>query len=346
MSKVICDICGTTYPDTAAQCPICGCSRDTDAQMVADEYLTEAEQAPAKSSHVKGGRFSASNVRKRNKQANAYQQSRKREEDDLRDEEEPSDGTSKVLVGVLVVVIVILLAVTLFVFVKFFLPNVILGGEDTTPETTEQTETEQTTTETTVETEPPTVPCESLELESLSVVELSAEGQYYLIHTVVLPEDTTDVVTYSSSDEAVATVNSEGRVTAVGEGTAIITVSCGGQQVECMVICVIPEATDATEEETGEQTQETTEPETTEAQIDASEFEFEKVDITFDRIGVTYTLRYSPTEIPVEDIEWMTMNSDVCVVNDGVITITGWGTTTIYAEYNGVKIECVVRVYK
>ena len=25
MSKIICDICGTSYPETATQCPICGC---------------------------------------------------------------------------------------------------------------------------------------------------------------------------------------------------------------------------------------------------------------------------------------------------------------------------------
>ena len=37
MSKVICDVCGTTYPETAQQCPICGCAKNTTAQTVAGE---------------------------------------------------------------------------------------------------------------------------------------------------------------------------------------------------------------------------------------------------------------------------------------------------------------------
>ena len=28
MSKIICEICGTTYPDTAECCPICGCPKE------------------------------------------------------------------------------------------------------------------------------------------------------------------------------------------------------------------------------------------------------------------------------------------------------------------------------
>ena len=32
MSKIICDVCGTRYPDSAGQCPICGCSHNPAAQ--------------------------------------------------------------------------------------------------------------------------------------------------------------------------------------------------------------------------------------------------------------------------------------------------------------------------
>ena len=34
MSKIICDVCGTTYPDSATQCPICGCVRSADVEAV------------------------------------------------------------------------------------------------------------------------------------------------------------------------------------------------------------------------------------------------------------------------------------------------------------------------
>ena len=64
MSKIICDICGTSYPENAKQCPICGCVRPGDVQRVANDYKNEAEVAGGYT-YVKGGRFSKSNVRKR-----------------------------------------------------------------------------------------------------------------------------------------------------------------------------------------------------------------------------------------------------------------------------------------
>lgn len=37
MNKVICDICGTSYPDTAEQCPICGYSRELNGDNILDD---------------------------------------------------------------------------------------------------------------------------------------------------------------------------------------------------------------------------------------------------------------------------------------------------------------------
>ena len=39
MSKIICDICGTSYPDTADCCPICGCSRENAGSLAEDDLL-------------------------------------------------------------------------------------------------------------------------------------------------------------------------------------------------------------------------------------------------------------------------------------------------------------------
>ena len=58
MSKIICDVCGTSYPETEVQCPICGTAK-TDAA----KSTTGGETGYA---YVKGGRFSHANVRKRN----------------------------------------------------------------------------------------------------------------------------------------------------------------------------------------------------------------------------------------------------------------------------------------
>ena len=64
MSKIICDVCGTRYPETAEQCPICGhirtaAGRTAEDVFVMDDALGETRQK------VRGGRFSKSNVKKR-----------------------------------------------------------------------------------------------------------------------------------------------------------------------------------------------------------------------------------------------------------------------------------------
>ena len=62
MSKIICDVCGTSYPDTANQCPICG-------NLKSDNNTSGGVPSGIENSgyaYVKGGRFSHANVRKRN----------------------------------------------------------------------------------------------------------------------------------------------------------------------------------------------------------------------------------------------------------------------------------------
>ena len=59
MSKLICDICGTSYSEGVDKCPTCGYSR------AFEEAADNAAQRPAVREKVRGGRFSKKNVRKR-----------------------------------------------------------------------------------------------------------------------------------------------------------------------------------------------------------------------------------------------------------------------------------------
>lgn len=62
MSKIICDVCGTAYSDTASQCPICGTAKNDKSKT----FSTATADGAAAGSYIKGGRFSHANVRKRN----------------------------------------------------------------------------------------------------------------------------------------------------------------------------------------------------------------------------------------------------------------------------------------
>ena len=64
MSKIVCDICGTAYPETTDKCPICGSAKQIEGN--ASEPAAEGGEQAAKTV-TKGGHFSNSNVRRRNK---------------------------------------------------------------------------------------------------------------------------------------------------------------------------------------------------------------------------------------------------------------------------------------
>ena len=138
-----------------------------------------------------------------------------------------------VLIVILLVTLVAMLTISGYLMLRYYLPNVLEFGEETTL---------ASETETTAETTEPRIPCESLTLTN-STVELEKVGQAWLLNVVVLPSDTTDDLTYSSSDVSVATVTEHGRVNAVGPGEAIITVSCGDKKLECLIRCTFVEET-------------------------------------------------------------------------------------------------------
>ena len=75
---------------------------------------------------------------------------------------------------------------------------------------------------------------ESVEL-NYTTLSLRPNGTAQLAYTVAPEEALADTVTYASSDESVATVNADGNVTAVADGTATITVEVNGVTAECEV---------------------------------------------------------------------------------------------------------------
>ncbi len=352
MSKIICEICGTAYPDTESQCPICGWTQDgLDLGIDSSDLdFTAEEDVPASQSRKNREIFDYDAVNSKAKKGKAVP--RKPEEEPEEEEEEEERSANPFLVVLLTILIVALLGATAFVLLKYFLPN--LG--DKAPETTAPV----ITTGVSEETTNPRIPCTDLSLVS-GITVLNAEGQNWLLHVVVTPEDTTDTLTFESLDESIATVNEEGRVTAIAEGETTVVITCGDKVLKCPVTVSYQEPTEGTESPTGETEAPTEAPggETeapTEAPTGATEeppatestgstgvvLKLKKTDITFGVQGVYTTLELD-CDLKPEDITWSTRNSNVATVKNGVVTSVGPGLTVITAKYGDQTVECIVR---
>ena len=342
MSKIICDVCGTRYPESAEQCPICGRVRADGGNTAADDMLMD--EAPVSGgTRVRGGRFSKSNVRKRNQNMVRYEMSEEKprtkakaraEQDDAYGyrETEPKEKSSRGLNIALVIVIIALLCVTAYIFVEFFMPNILNLQEETEP----PTEATEAVTEAPTEiTEEPTIPCTGLEWsDGGDSVVLQEQGQNWLLNVVVNPADTTDELTYYSLNEDVVTVDSEGCLTAVGEGEAVVIVSCGSIELQCNVVCTFAEE-EPTEEPTEAPTEAPTEP------LKDVTLTVNLTDITFNAKDQGYTFKCSG--LSNDEVTWISEDESIVTVENGKAISVGRGTTNIIAQYGEQKVTIIVR---
>ena len=312
MSKIICDVCGTSYPETATQCPICGCVRSADAHVVAGDTNDPQPKQENTYVYVKGGRFSKSNVKKRNSMQNISST----QEESVEGGKDNSNVTG--LIIVVVALLAAIIAVAVYIYFQFFGPGA-MGNTGVLNNPT----TESSTVETTVLD----VPCVVVTVDKDELTLSNETTTSYKLTTTILPLNSTDALVFRSADESIATVDGDGLVTAVGTGETTIEITCGAASAEVKVVCsVVPE--------------ETTEPVTV-PQYSTDDFKFKKTDITMGEKGQVFTLYNG--EIPADQITWTTDNEKVAVIDSGVVTATGKGTTNVYAEYADVKLTCVVR---
>ena len=313
MNKIVCNICGTSYPENASQCPICGYSRTADAEGVSGAKTETAY------THVKGGRYSKSNVKKRNKATQTVAVMPKT--DEPKKQKENNGGK-----GMVVIVIILLLAIVAvvgYIALRFFVPNeyIFEGLENVSlselfqkdDPVTEPSEEPSSTEEVTEDTEP--LFCTGISLNE-TVLSFDALGSVYQIVATVEPADTIDVITYSSGDEAVATVDASGVVTVVGEGETVITAACGEYSAACTVSCILP-----------------TEPEVEELQLNRKE-------ITFDDEDQSWLLYDG--DIPLDEITWSSDDSSIATIENGKVIAVGNGDTTVYAVYGEQTVSCLI----
>lgn len=327
MSKVICEVCGTMYPETASQCPICGSVGASGGNTVADSPA----QGNAVRTPVKGGRFSKSNVRKRNRGRNSQKTAAAAV---VQSKESKKSGDNKKsdtgLVILLVVLLIAILCVSFYIATRF----IHLGGnkpgenDDTTPSVSSTSApTEDTSAPTGSNAE---IPCTDVKL-NLSEINFSKAGASQIIKVSTTPADTTDEILFESTDPAVVKVDKNGRVTAVGKGEAKIAVTCGDVQVLIDVVCADSVSETEPTEETTAPTEETTD----------EEFYLTPDDITLFYEGESYT--FSTWVEEPEKIVWSSDDTDVVTVKNGTITAVDGGTATITAKYKNKTAQCIIR---
>lgn len=126
----------------------------------------------------------------------------------------------------------------------------------------------------------------------------------------LMPEDATNVtLKYESSDESVATVDADGKVTAVGNGECVITVSAGGVKTETAITVEIPVKVD-------------TAPESLEAEdVEIAAGKTATLDVNTEGENITVGTEFSYASSD-EDVATVDENGTVTAVAPGEATVT------------------------
>ena len=149
------------------------------------------------------------------------------------------------------------------------------------------------------------------------------EGETSQLSVSVSPSDATDKsVTWSSSNPSVASVDANGKVTALMKGAATITAtSNSGKKTGSCAVSVSAKM------------------------IPITGIELNKTELILSEgKEETLTVVISPIDATVQSIAWSSSNSDVAMVVSGKVTALKAGNTTITASVEGFKAECSVTV--
>lgn len=139
--------------------------------------------------------------------------------------------------------------------------------------------------------------------------ELKAKGETVQLTATVNPSNATDkTVTWKSSNPAVATVDANGVVKAVANGTATITAKAGDKTATCTVKVNIPPVTVA---------------------VTGVSLNADSVKLTAKGETKTLTATVNPSNATDKTVTWKSSNTAVATVENGVVKAVGNGTTTI-----------------
>lgn len=318
--KIICDVCGTTFPETATHCPICGCAKSPAAKTIPGDDMQDGQGSSTANTYARGGRFSKSNVQ-RNSRARAsegrFSSDRNRKND--------TPETNKGLIAVVVILLLAIIMVVVYIGVNVLsnLGGAADNGDNNQPSSSYQDGNGDQT-----------VACTGITL-SCKLQEFTAENEQLLLDVKAEPTNTTDAVIFMSSDPEVATVDANGLVKpGTKQGEATITVVCGAVSEECKIISKVGEApVDSQPEPSG--------PSLPDGYVlklitykDSGE-----ITIAGDATAVLYK---ETMGIKASDITWSTSDPAIATVENGKVTGVGKGYCYITAAIGDQTASCKV----
>jgi len=153
-------------------------------------------------------------------------------------------------------------------------------------------------------------------------IELIIGGTSQLKATVSPSNATEKSISWASSKPSVATVSGSGLVSAIAEGSATITASCGGKSATCSV--AVSKGVVAV----------------TSVALNKTTLELTEGD------SETLTATVKPDDATDKTVTWSTSDASVAMVEGGKVTAIKEGTATITAKAGDKSAECKVTVAK
>ncbi len=320
--KIICDVCGTTFPETATHCPICGCAKSPAAKTIPGDDAQTTSAPSAAGAYAKGGRFAKNNVQ-RNTRTRAPE-GRFSGERNRRNEPETNN---KGLIAVVIILLLAIVMVVVYIGVNLLFPNAGNKGGNNETTAAVQNGGEQS------------IPCTGITLDfALKEFTENENSDSFLLGAKKIPENTTDTLTFTSSDPDVATVNENGLVQrGTKQGETVITVTCGSATATCRVVSTVGEPPETTPPET--QT-----PEIPEGFVLKLETYKDSGEITLSEKSPSHKLYKEIMGVKASDIAWTSSDPSIAIVEDGKVTAVDKGNCIITAKIGDQTVTCKVIV--
>ena len=180
----------------------------------------------------------------------------------------------------------------------------------------------------TVDIPAPVEGVQSIRLDK-TALEFTGKGQTATLKATVLPETAANkALTWESADPAIATVDANGKVTAVGNGTTTIVVTSEDNNYAVAYCKVTVNMAPTT--------------------VAVSSVSLNKTSATLTAKGATTTLTatVAPSNATNKAVTWNTDNSAVATVNNGVVTAVGNGNAniTVKTADGGKTATCKITV--